>query len=102
MAVFWGSMGCVCNIVIINQQFGTTYLSIQVNERFSAFRTESWNLSLCNMLQLLQDAKENISYAKVFPFWKTLSLCGSSAVLHCITFILKNIYLLAVFIGCQR
>ena len=26
-----GVMGCVCNIVIINQQFGTTYLSILVN-----------------------------------------------------------------------
>ena len=80
----WGFMGCVCNIAIINQRFGATYLSIQVNDRFSTFRT--LNLSLCNTLQFLQEAKENILCAKVFPFWKTWSsLCGSSAVLHCIT-----------------
>lgn len=84
MWIFWGFMGCVCNIVIINEQFGTTYLSILVNERFSTFRTEPSNLSLCNTLQFLQEAKENILYAKVFPLWKIWSsLCSSSAVFHC-------------------
>lgn len=87
MSFLGGFMGCGCNIVIINQQFGSTYLSILVNERFSTFRTEPWNLSRCNSLQFLQDAKENILYVKVFLFWKTSSLCGSSAVFHCITHI---------------
>lgn len=81
-------MGCVWNIVIINQQCVTTYLSILVNERFSTFRTEPWNLSLRNMLQFLQKAKENI----LFPFWKISSLCGSSAVFHCGNTYIKKIF----------
>jgi hypothetical protein len=61
---------------------------------------QPWNLSL-STLQFLQEAKENILYAKVFPFGKTWSsLCGSSVVLHCITLIFKNIYLLEALIDC--
>ena len=60
-----GFVRCLCIFVIISEQFGASYASSMVSNRFSTSAIETWNLSLCNTLQFWQEAKENIWYAKV-------------------------------------